>query len=69
MREHARLELLAMPLADWSPSKPRWRNFVRVADNPWIVDHKVTVLIVDIQHALLTHLYRLLALCYILLLE
>ena len=69
MREHARHELLGTPSADWNPSEPRWRNFIRVADNPWIVDHKVIFLIVDIQHALLTHIYRLLALCYILLLE
>ena len=41
MRKHARHELLGTPVADWNPSEPVWRNFIRVKENPWIVDHKV----------------------------
>ena len=43
MRKHARHQLLGTPSADWNPSEPRWRNFTRAADNPWIVDHNVIV--------------------------
>ena len=43
MRKHARHELLGAPSADWNPSEPRWRNFIRVQENPWILHHKVNV--------------------------
>lgn len=42
MRKHARHELLGAPAADWNDSEPKWRNFIRVQENPWIVDHKVS---------------------------
>lgn len=42
MRKHARHELLGAPSADWNPSEPKWRNFIRSKENPWIVDHKVS---------------------------
>ena len=45
MRKYARHELLGTPVADWNPSEPVWRNFIRVKENPWIVDHKVNPLL------------------------
>lgn len=44
-RKHARHELLGAPVADWNPLEPRWRNIIRKAENPWIADHKVSILI------------------------
>ncbi|KAL8936336.1 MAG: hypothetical protein Q9216_004984 [Gyalolechia sp. 2 TL-2023] len=41
MRKHARHELLGAPVADWNPLQPRWRNIIRVKENPWILDHQV----------------------------
>ncbi|KAL8719989.1 MAG: hypothetical protein Q9225_003081 [Loekoesia sp. 1 TL-2023] len=41
LRKHARHELLGAPVADWNPLRPRWRNIVRMTENPWIVDHKI----------------------------
>lgn len=40
-RKHPRHDLLGAPVADWNPSEPRWRHFLRTAENPWIKDHKV----------------------------
>ena len=41
MRGHARHDLLGTTLADWNPLEPRWRNIIRVKENPWILDHVV----------------------------
>lgn len=41
-RKHGRLDLLGAPVMDWNPAEPKWRHFVRVAENPWLKDHKVT---------------------------
>ena len=41
MRKHARHDLLGVPLADWNPLEPRWRNVIRVKENPWILHHTV----------------------------
>ena len=45
MRKHARHELLGTPSADWNPAEPKWRNVIRVTESPWILDHKVTSLL------------------------
>ena len=45
MRKHARHELFGTPSADWNPAEPKWRNIIRLADNPWIADHKVGILL------------------------
>ena len=45
MRKHARHELLGTPSADWNPAEPKWRNVIRVTESPWIMDHKVVLLI------------------------
>jgi len=44
-RKYARHELLGAPVADWNSLEPRWRNIIRKTENPWIVDHKVSILI------------------------
>ena len=35
------LELLGRQSMDWNPLAPRWRNFLRTKDMPWIEDHKI----------------------------
>lgn len=44
MRKHARRDLLGVTLADWNPLEPRWRNIIRVKENPWILEHAVIFL-------------------------
>ncbi|OTB06091.1 hypothetical protein M426DRAFT_55767 [Hypoxylon sp. CI-4A] len=41
-RKHPRLELLGAPVPDWSQSNAIWRNWIRLSENPWIKDHRVT---------------------------
>ncbi|PHH69515.1 hypothetical protein CDD82_7707 [Ophiocordyceps australis] len=40
-RRFGRHDLLGAPTADSTPLEPRWRGFLRVAENPWIQDHQV----------------------------
>ncbi|KAJ5272907.1 polyketide synthase [Penicillium angulare] len=40
-RKHGRHDLLGAPMADFNEQDPRWRNFVRVNEQPWIRDHVV----------------------------
>ncbi|XXG96268.1 hypothetical protein Hte_002549 [Hypoxylon texense] len=40
-RKHAKLDLLGKPVVDWNPLQPRWRNFVKQSELPWINDHKI----------------------------
>jgi acyl transferase domain-containing protein len=42
LRKFPRHELLGAPVPDWDEKNAVWRNFVRVSENPWIQDHKVT---------------------------
>ncbi|KAK4242263.1 hypothetical protein C8A03DRAFT_40391 [Achaetomium macrosporum] len=39
-RKHPRHELLGTPVADWNQLEPRWRNFLRVSESSWIVEHE-----------------------------
>ncbi|KAE9567271.1 Highly reducing polyketide synthase alt5 [Colletotrichum fructicola] len=41
-RQHARHELLGAPVPDWDKSNAIWRNWIRVNENPWVKDHRVT---------------------------
>lgn len=34
-------ELLGVPVADWNPLEPRWRNIISLSNSPWANDHKV----------------------------
>ncbi|KAH6626290.1 phenolpthiocerol synthesis polyketide synthase ppsA [Chaetomium sp. MPI-SDFR-AT-0129] len=39
-RKFPRHELLGTREADWNPLEPRWRNFLRVSESSWIVEHE-----------------------------
>ena len=41
-RKHPRHELLGTPVPDWNQLEPRWRNFLRVSESSWIVEHEVS---------------------------
>ena len=40
-RKYARHDLLGLRVHDWNPLAPRWRNTIRVLENPWIEDHRL----------------------------
>ncbi|KAL8726146.1 MAG: hypothetical protein Q9166_006903 [cf. Caloplaca sp. 2 TL-2023] len=40
-RKHPPHELLGTPAADWNFLEAKWRNTIRLAENPWIKDHKL----------------------------
>ncbi|CAI7646607.1 unnamed protein product [Penicillium glandicola] len=41
-----KLALLGRPVNDWNPLEPRWRNFLRVSEMPWIEDHCVNGMVI-----------------------
>ncbi|KAM5486920.1 Type I Iterative PKS [Microsporum audouinii] len=41
-RQFPRHELLGAPVPDWDRDNAIWRNWIRVSENPWIADHRVT---------------------------
>ncbi|KAK7937187.1 uncharacterized protein PG986_014055 [Apiospora aurea] len=40
-RKHGKLDLLGKPVVDWNPLQPRWRNFLKLSELPWVKDHKI----------------------------
>ncbi|KAL9113103.1 MAG: hypothetical protein Q9227_002715 [Pyrenula ochraceoflavens] len=40
-KQTPRLDLVGKPTTDFNPIEPRWRNAVRVSENPWLNDHKI----------------------------
>ncbi|KAI1015613.1 hypothetical protein LB503_009786 [Fusarium chuoi] len=40
-REFPRQDLIGAPTADAISFEPRWRGFLRIAENPWIQDHQI----------------------------
>ena len=42
-RKQPRDSLLGTPVPDWNPLEARWRRKIRLADSPWLQDHKVRV--------------------------
>lgn len=40
-RRHGRTDFLGYPTEDWNPMEPRWRNIVRLREQPWIKGHVV----------------------------
>ncbi|KAK0129169.1 polyketide synthase [Cadophora gregata] len=40
-RKYGRQDLIGSPSADSTPFEPRWRGFIRVSENPWVLDHQV----------------------------
>jgi acyl transferase domain-containing protein len=43
LRRFPRHDLFGAPVADWNPSEPKWRGFLRLSELPWIKDHKVRI--------------------------
>ncbi|PWY77309.1 hypothetical protein BO94DRAFT_559174 [Aspergillus sclerotioniger CBS 115572] len=41
-RKHRRSDVLGAPVNDWNPREPRWRNFLRITESPWMADHVVS---------------------------
>ncbi|KAK8129684.1 polyketide synthase PKS2 [Apiospora kogelbergensis] len=41
-RKHPRHDLLGTAVPDWNREEPKWRNFLRVSELPWLKDHLVT---------------------------
>ncbi|KAG0649046.1 Highly reducing polyketide synthase [Hyphodiscus hymeniophilus] len=41
-RKHPRHDLLGVAALDWNPAEPKWRHHIRLSENPWLNDHKVT---------------------------
>ncbi|KAF2207327.1 hypothetical protein CERZMDRAFT_107796 [Cercospora zeae-maydis SCOH1-5] len=42
LRKEPRHDLFGAPVADWNKESPRWRNFLRLSEQPWLRDHLVT---------------------------
>nr|ALQ32881.1 putative polyketide synthase [Fusarium miscanthi] len=40
-RRFPRTDILGAPFHDWNPIEPRWRNFIRVSEQPWVKSHVV----------------------------
>ncbi|RAQ99476.1 phenolpthiocerol synthesis polyketide synthase ppsa [Stemphylium lycopersici] len=40
-RRFARTDILGAPVSDWNPMEPRFRNFMRLREQPWLKDHMV----------------------------
>lgn len=45
-RRHHKLDLLGKPVVDWNPLEPRWQNFLKLSEMPWIGDHKVRIFLI-----------------------
>ncbi|KAK9774993.1 hypothetical protein SCAR479_08267 [Seiridium cardinale] len=37
-----RSDLLGIPVDNQNPLEPQWKNYLRIAENPWITDHMIT---------------------------
>jgi acyl transferase domain-containing protein/SAM-dependent methyltransferase len=42
LREESRHDLFGAPVPDWDAAAPRFRNFIRISEQPWLRDHIVT---------------------------
>ncbi|KAH8701065.1 hypothetical protein BGW36DRAFT_339021 [Talaromyces proteolyticus] len=40
-RRHARTDFLGYPVNDWNPMEPRWRNILKLREQPWLKGHCV----------------------------
>jgi acyl transferase domain-containing protein len=41
-RQFPRHELLGAPVPDWNKNNAIWRNWIRLSENTWIKDHRIT---------------------------
>ena len=53
-REKPRTDLLGMRLENQNPNEPRWHNYVRLAEQPWMADHKVQQMVLYPGAAMIT---------------
>ena len=53
-QEKPRTDLLGMRLENQDPSEPRWHNYVRLSEQPWLADHKVQQIMVYPGAAMIT---------------
>jgi len=44
-RKQPRLDLLGAPVLDYNPMEPKWRQFIRKSENPWVQDHRVSYIV------------------------
>lgn len=42
LRNEIRHDLFGAPVPDWDATAPRFRNFIRISEQPWLRDHIVT---------------------------
>ena len=42
LRDQPRTDLLGVPIDDQNALEPRWRNYLRLPENPWLEDHTIT---------------------------
>lgn len=42
LRSSQRTDLLGVAVENQNPFEPQWRNFLRLSENPWLLDHKIT---------------------------
>jgi acyl transferase domain-containing protein len=42
-RQFPRHDLFGAPVSDWNPSEPKWKNFIRRSELPWVIDHQVSL--------------------------
>ncbi|KAI1827688.1 lovastatin nonaketide synthase [Xylaria intraflava] len=42
LQSSQRTDLLGVAVENQNPFEPQWRNFLRLSENPWIQDHKIT---------------------------
>jgi NADPH:quinone reductase-like Zn-dependent oxidoreductase/ubiquinone/menaquinone biosynthesis C-methylase UbiE/malonyl CoA-acyl carrier protein transacylase len=40
-RRFPRNDILGAQTPDWNPTEPRWRNFIRISEQPWVKGHQV----------------------------
>ena len=41
LRPFPRTDILGAPFHDWNPIEPRWRNFIRLSEQPWVRGHVI----------------------------
>lgn len=46
LRDRVRHDLFGAPVPDWNAEFPRWRNMIRISEQPWLKDHVVTNIVI-----------------------
>lgn len=53
-RSKPRTDLLGMRLRNEDPTEPRWHNYIRLSEQPWMNDHKVQQMVLFPGAAMVT---------------